>query len=298
MTTTSIVSLDIGGTKINAGLFCQGKIQVSKKFSFNAHATSSEIFDFIVTCIQQFKQVNTQAIAIGVPCIVDTKQGIVFDAVNIPAWQQQPLKAQLEQHFSLPVYINNDVNCFTFGEYKANFSDNTQDMLGLCLGTGFGAGIVLNKQLYHGHNCSAGEVGSIDYLDATIDDYCSGQFFKNHYHASGNELALRAQQGDKQALLAFELFGQHLAKAIANLILIIDPQLIIIGGSVANSFALFIEPLWQELKKFPYKKVIANLTIKQSQQSDSALLGAAYLFLEQQSIEQQSLDQKNLEQQK
>ena len=185
----------------------------------------------------------------------------------------------LEQHFSKPVYINNDVNCFVVGESLSMQHQTYADMVGLCLGTGFGAGIVLNHQLYMGHNCCAGEAGSISYLEGTIDDYCSGQFFKEHYNQCGRDLAEQAEQGDIMAQQAFNEFGKHLAEAISNLLFIIDPQVIVIGGSVAHSFDLFIDALWERLKSFPYRRVIENLNIEKSTSSDSALLGAAHLYL-------------------
>jgi glucokinase len=152
-------------------------------------------------------------------------------------------------------------------------------MVGLCLGTGIGAGIIFQHQLYTGANCCAGEVGSFSYLQGSIDDYCSGQFFNDNYGQCGSQLAIKARAGDEQALSAFVQFGQHVAEAISHLLLVIDPQLIVIGGSVAQSFDLFIEAVWQKLGDFPYQKVIENLKIEKSNQQDSALLGAAHLYL-------------------
>lgn len=155
-----------------------------------------------------------------------------------------------------------------------------QNLVGLCLGTGLGAGIILQNNLYTGANCCAGEIGDVSYLDASLDDYCSGSFFKVHYHQCGSTLAKQARCGDKQALKAFEEFAQHLAFAIKHLLLMIDPQLIVIGGSVSKSYDLFINKVWKNLADFPYQNVIENLVIEKSQQQNSALLGAAQLYLE------------------
>ncbi|GLX78798.1 sugar kinase [Thalassotalea insulae] len=279
MNTRSIIVLDIGGTKINFGRFQGGMIQQNQILPFPAHASAEEIFAFIIHCIDLVKLDDTEAIAIGVPCIVDIEQGIVFNAVNIPAWQQYPLKSLLQAHYQLPVYINNDVNCFVAGESAYGTAKHYQNVAGICLGTGFGCGLFVNQQLYAGQNCCAGEVGGIRYLDATIDDYCSGQYFIDHYQVSGAELAQRADAGDVRALAAFEQFAGHLANAISHLLLVIDPQVIVIGGSVANSYHLFIDALWRELANFPYPVVIENLTICQSELADAALLGAASLYL-------------------
>jgi glucokinase len=278
MTSSSLVVLDIGGTKIHAGHFHEGKILKNSIHHFSATENADEIFKFIIFCIEQLQLTDFCGIAMGVPSIVDVDKGIVFDTVNIAAWKKVPLKQLLEQHFSKPVYINNDVNCFVVGESLSQQHQGYANIVGLCLGTGFGAGIVLNRQLYMGHNCSAGEAGSIAYLQGTFDDYCSGQFFQDNYNQCGRDLAVQAKQGDVMAQQAFNEFGQHLAEAISNLLFVIDPQLIVIGGSVAHSFDLFIDAVWERLNSFPYRRVIENLKIEKSASPDSALLGVAHLY--------------------
>lgn len=278
MSCFSIVSLDIGGTTINAGRYKNGVIEENYLANFSANESESQILSFIIACIERVKLSDTKAIAIGVPCIVDVEQGEVFDAVNIPAWQRYALKSALQRHYQLDVYINNDVNCFIAGEYSHGVAANYRDAVGICLGTGFGSGFVLNKCLHVGHNCCAGEVGGIPYLDGTIDDYCSGQFFINQYQRTGAELSLMAEAGDKESLIAFQQFGHHLANAICHLLFVIDPQIIVLGGSVTNAYHLFIDAVWETLETFPYRSVITNLKIVKSELPNAALLGAAYLY--------------------
>jgi len=284
MLDSSIATLDIGGTKISSGRYrfsClkDGSMEVIETRPFCAQASAAEILAFIITCIENVQLDNMVAIAIGVPSIVDVEKGIIYEAVNIESWQQVSLKEDLEAHFNLPVYINNDVNCFAVGEHLTGAGQGYKDLVGICLGTGFGAGIVSNNQLYAGHNCGAGEVGSINYLDATIDDYCSGQFFIKNYQECGSDLATKARNGEVRAINAFQEFGKHLANGITPILLILDPQIIIVGGSVAQSFDLFIDALWQELSVFPLQRVVTNLKIEKSKQAHSALLGAAHLYL-------------------
>ena len=279
MQQTSLVVIDLGGTKINFGLYRAGHIEHNIVKPFDATLSVKDSILFIKQCIDEIKASDTRGIAIGVPSIVDVKQGIVFDAANIKSWEKVYLKDELEALLKLPVYINNDVNCFVQGEHLLKQSEGFQDMVGLCLGTGLGSGIVLQNNVYSGVNGCAGEVGNFSYLDSCLDDYCSGQFFKNNYFESGEILAKKAHAGDKEALAAFEQFGQHLSVAISHLMLILDPQIIVIGGSVAKSFDLFIDSLWKNLAEFPYKSVIDNLKIEQSTQKNSALLGAAHLYL-------------------
>ncbi|WP_076416069.1 ROK family protein [Shewanella sp. UCD-KL12] len=279
MSFPSIVTLDIGGTKINAGRYVNGVIEESHSFEFCATKSSEDIEDFIIHCIDTFLIQSTMGIAIGVPCIVDTQLGVVYDAVNIPAWKEFDLKGWLEAHYKLKVYVNNDVNCFTVGEHQFGAGKGYDDIVGLCLGTGVGSGFVIQNQLYQGHNCSAGEVGEVSYLSSSIDHYCSGRFFEQEFGIDGATLAKQARSGAIEAIDAFDQFGKHLAQAISHLLLVMDPQVIVIGGSVSHSFDLFIEGVWQALDKFPYQKVIDNLSIVPSTQDNSALLGAAQLHL-------------------
>lgn len=276
----SIIVLDLGGTKLNIGRYRGGKIERSIIYPFDNTLSVDSSIDFLSQCIHELKQADTQGIAIGVPSIVDVKKGIVFNAVNIKSWREVPLKSLLEARFNLPVYVNNDVNCFTKGEHLSGSGQGYQDLVGLCLGTGLGAGIILQNNLYHGANCCAGEIGGVRYLDGTLDDYCSGTFFRKHFSQCGSLVAEQARQGDQKALAVFEQFGAHVAFAIKHLLLMIDPQLIVLGGSVTQSFDLFIESVWQNLADFPYQNVVEKLVIEKGQQQNSALLGAAQLFIE------------------
>lgn len=275
----SIITLDIGGSNINVGRVSQGTVLQQFTQAFNAQATESEIMTFICACIDRVMTTEVGAIAIGVPCIV--VDGNVLDAVNVAAWQNVNLKAKLNNHYQIPVYLNNDVNCFIVGEYLNRQNDDVKDMVGICLGTGVGAGFILDGDLYHGQNCSAGEVGSIRYLDANYDEYCSGAYFRRFYQQSGLQLSEKARQGDPKAKQAFTHFGEHLGNLIANLLLMVDPQVIVFGGSVSQSYDLFIDAVWQSLESFPSKTVVDNLQIQQSHDCHSALLGAAHLYSQQ-----------------
>lgn len=275
--TYPIIALDIGGTNINAGKIIDGKVIRSCKFPFSAHQGLEEIMQFICNCIDTVRSPIFEGIAIGVPCIVNN--GTVFNAVNIPAWKNYDLQDALEQRFNVPVYINNDVNCFAQGAYLFRKNENITNMSAICLGTGIGAGFIIERKLYTGNNCSAGEIGSIEYLTGTFDDYCSGSFFSNHYGISGEALAEKARKGDQKAKDAFIVFGKNLAKAIIFLLLTVDTQLIVLGGSVAHSFDLFIDTVWDELTYCSNQNIITNLKIEKNTAKNCALIGAAFLFL-------------------
>jgi len=284
MSNPYFISLDIGGTKINAGRWQNGVIESNAVVVFDALASENSIINFISEIIQSYLNAESSpvAICIGVPCIVDEAEGTLKDTVNVPAWQNYPLKEKLEDRFAVPVYINNDVNCYAFGEFLLSESCS-KNFVGVCLGTGVGAGIVLNGELYSGLNCAAGEVGSIAYLESTFDNYCSGAFFHREFGANGKALAELAESGDEVALQAFEQFGEHIAALVTQIILMIDPEQIVFGGSVASSFHLFEKPMLKKLKLFPSQDVIKRLLISKSENTNSALIGAIKLFEEKHS---------------
>lgn len=279
MKQSSVIVLDLGGTKVNVGRYRNGIIEQNMVIPFDGTLSVNDSIAFLVACINELRIDDSCAIAIGVPCIVDVEAGIVYSAVNIKSWQKVYLKDELEKRCGLPTYVNNDVNCFTVGEHLSGEGQGYSDVVGLCLGTGIGAGIILQNKLYSGANCCAGELGGTDYLKSTFDHYCSGSFFQSQFQQSGEVLATKARAGDEQAIEAFQQFGQHLSVAIRQLLLMLDPQVIVIGGSVSNSFDLFIESIWQNLADFPYQNVLKNLSIEKSQQEHSALIGAAQLYL-------------------
>ena len=121
---------------------------------------------------------HIKAIGIGVPSVVDTHTGIVYDVQNIPSWKEVAIAQKMQELYKLPVLVNNDANCFALGEYHFGKGKGTKSMVGVTIGTGIGAGIIINGKLYCGPNCGAGEFGMIGYLDKVVEYYASGQFFK------------------------------------------------------------------------------------------------------------------------
>lgn len=274
----SVLCLDLGGTKLMLAQVEGETLLDTWRYPVPADGNFEQLFDFLVTSIQCHLTPETLGIAIGVPGMVDMRTGTLLEILNIPALSTTQLAQKLQTTIGLEVVVNNDANLFALGEAVLNRS---QDMLGITLGTGVGAGIIFNGQLYSGRHCAAGEIGSLRYLDGIIEHYCSGQYFTDHHDVSGEELYQKACNGDNQALQAFSAFGEHLAHMIAQSLLMYDPVDIVLGGSVSQSFAFFIDPLKQKLASLVYPPQLADLTISASQHHNAALIGAAQWFLQQ-----------------
>jgi glucokinase len=149
--------------------------------------------------------------------------------------------------------------------------------VGLALGTGLGAGIIINHQVYSGTLSSAGEFGCIPYRDKTIEDYCSGKFFGQRTGRPGAVWHALAQQGNAEALALFAEFGRHLGRAIHIILYTLSPQAIFLGGSVSRGFPYFREGLQESLAAFPFGQLTERLVIAPSAIDNAAVLGAAAL---------------------
>jgi glucokinase len=272
-----IIGVDIGGTKIRAGLVVDGKLK-EQSYTLLANKDSrSKTLAQVMSTIAPLIRGNVRGIGVGVPSVVDPELGIVYDVVNIPSWKRIPLKTLMEKEFGKPVFINNDVNCFVLGEHRFGIGKPFSSIVGLTLGTGLGAGIIANNRLYSGSNCGAGEIGLLPYLDKNFEFYTSSAFFVSTCASTAAQLHEDARQNKPGAMEAWEEYGRHLGNAVKAAVYAYDPEVIIIGGSIAKAYKYFERALRSELKDFAYPGTIKKLKIIQSQQEDITVLGAAAL---------------------
>lgn len=274
----SAIGVDLGGTTIGSGVVRDGVIIKQHTSMVPKGGAESEVIDVLCQNIETIIDESIEGIGIGVPSIVDTEKGIVYDVTNIPSWKEVHIKDILEDRFNLPVYVNNDANCFAIGEKYFGQGRDYKDIVALIVGTGLAAGIIIGNKLYKGHNCGAGEFGMIPYLDHHYEYYSCGQFFENVHHVNGASAFDLAKKGDKKAQVMFEEMGGHLGNAINIILYTYDPEIIILGGSVSQAYPLFKNALWKSIEKFSYRPIVERLTIKISNQKDIAVLGAAALY--------------------
>ena len=272
-----VIGVDVGGTTIGIGRIESQKIVRQHSNKINASGTLEQTVNEIIESIQPVFDSNIAAIGIGVPSVVDNVAGIVYNAQNIPSWKEVHLKAILEDHFQKPVFLNNDANCFAIGEKYFNKGRPFSNFVGVTLGTGFGTGIIINNSLYSGVNCGAGEFCSIPYLDKTIEDYCSEQFFAKMHNSTGLEMSQKAGNSDKDALAVFDSFGHHLGEIIKIILFALSPEAIILGGSISQSNSYFKEAMWEAVRSFPYPKALGSLVIEVADHPHIGILGAAAL---------------------
>lgn len=272
-----VLGVDIGGTNINAGIVKDGLITNQSYVPVHTEASETQTLELLFNCIDGLITNDIKAIGVGVPAIVDSLKGIVYDVQNIPAWKEVHLIDILEKKYNISVHINNDANCFAMGEKLYGKGKDFQNFVGLSIGTGLGMGIIINNKIYNGVLSGAGEIGMIAYKDGILEQYTSSFFFANTCGLSAKEVHDRAKQGDDMALTAFSEFGTHLGEAINTISYLFAPEAIILGGSIRKAYSFFKESMHQKINLFAYPEQIKNLKIETSELAESAILGAASL---------------------
>lgn len=275
-----VLGVDIGGTTINVGLVKNNSIKKESSIAVDRDAKAAVTLQNLKNIIRENLTPNVTAIGIGVPAVVDPIEGIVYDAQNIPSWKKIHLKEILEKAFLLPVFINNDANCFALGEITYGEAKKYKDVIGLSLGTGIGMGVIINKTLYNGVLCGAGEVGMLSYKESIVENYASSFFFAEYYKTTAKDLSVHAEKGQPLAIKAFSEYGKHLGEALKYILYMYAPEAIILGGSISKAYPYFKDAMHESLTSFAYQKQIENLVIEVSHTEGSAILGAAALCLQ------------------
>ena len=264
--------VDLGGTKILAGVFdsslnCLGRAKVSTK-SDRGH---EEVIERIARCVRDavdecdldLKQV--QAVGIGAPGTIDAGAGRVIFAPNLQ-WEDVPLKKILEKELGLPVFVENDANAAILGIYETELSAKPRYVIGIFLGTGIGGGIILDGKLFSGFTGTAGEIGHMVLEVGGPKCNCGNQgcfealasrtaIFRKLTEAvaSGKKTILTdslgpdlkdlrsgdlrkaIKKGDKLVETIIEEAAEYTGIAVANLINLLNPQVVVLGGGVIDA---------------------------------------------------------------
>ena len=281
MNESKIIGIDLGATNIRAGVVYGGTIKKIETKKIKSAGTVEDVLADFYLLIDALLDKDVVAIGVGVPSVVDLAKGIVYDVQHIPSWKEVPLKAILEAKIKIPVFVNNDANCFALGEFHFGKGKDKTEMIGLTIGTGLGAGAIVNKHLFAGPNCGVGEFGMVDYLDHNYEYYASGQYFSHLYNLNGEEVFERAKAGDALAQQYYSELGTHLGNAIKLIMYTFDASYIVLGGSVRHAYPYFEKNMWARIQTFAYGHSITNLKIELSDLDNAGILGAAGLYYDQ-----------------
>lgn len=278
MLDTIVIGTDIGGTSITAGCLINNRLVNKSTAETGVNHSASEVISRLCKVINKVYTKDVQAIGIGVPGYID-KDGEIKLINNIPVLQGVNLITELKKIYNVPVFINNDANCFALGCYYFNSDAIVNDIVGITLGTGLGGGVVVNGKLHSGLYGGAGEFGCLPYRDATFEDYCGSKFFASKYHTTGKELFIRAKNGDEDAMVIFEEFGSHLGHLILNIMYTLAPQKVIIGGNIAKSYEFFRNGIEMIVGDFPVELLKKEFKVEVANFQEPGIHGAAALCL-------------------
>lgn len=290
--TEMLIGVDVGGTFIKVGVVTQnGKIIDKKKVPTPKYAGYKTIISVIKDYLKQYK---ISGIGIGVPGFVNTEKGIVHKLVNIKGWDKVPLRKIIEKATKVPVSIDNDVNCMAIGEVKFGMAKNKKNVFCMTLGTGVGGGLIINGKIYRGSSFTAGEVGHIT-LDKNGprcncgNNGCLEAFVGNKRIIvkakrigidTPEELTMSAKKGDKKALQIWKEIGEDIGTVLAGIVNLVNPELIVIGGGVANAGDVLMKYIKKTVKERSI--FIAGNSVKivfSRLGNDAGVLGAAALAL-------------------
>ncbi len=197
------LGIDVGGTKILAGLFDKSLNLLAKwKIKTKAGRGGDVVIDRIVRAARELvadnglRMANIQGVGLGVPGIVI--KGRVYNAYNLH-WDEVSIQSVLRRRFRVPVVVDNDCNLFTLGIHRVEYRSKPSTMAGAFLGTGFGGGLIINGELFRGHNFAAGEFGQI-----TIDK----NGLKTAHSFRGSLESLASRTGIVRALRKAVLEGE------------------------------------------------------------------------------------------
>ena len=295
----AIIGIDLGGTKISAALFSREGELMEKEYRLLGGAAGSavgvEIAEAITALRARRPELPVEAVGICVPGIVYSKRGTVW-APNIPGWDNYPLKNDLMAVLddrSIRISIESDRTCYILGEVWKGAAQGCSDAIYLAVGTGIGAGILLDGRIIHGANDIVGATGWMALESPYKEEFVPMGCFE--YYASGSGIGNQAKllYGDssKTSYDVFADYGkdpvatQILDKAIqlwgmgtANLVSLFNPQKVIFGGGVFGPAVQFIDRIYAEARKWGQPISMRDVVFCPSAVGgDAALLGAAYL---------------------
>ena len=270
-----VVGVDLGGTKILAGLFdnsleCIGTAKVSTKSQRGVEAVVERIDRCVRDAVDEadltLKQVA--GVGIGAPGAVDFEAGTVIFAPNLEGWKDVPLKKELEKHLGLPVFVENDANISVLGVHVAELKSKPRSVVGIFVGTGIGGGLIVNGELYSGFNHTAGEIG---HMVIDVNGPKCGCGNKGCFEAVASRTAIfqrikagvkdgektlltemlgdsledmrsgdlrkAIRRGDKFVAKVIEQTAENIGIGVANLVNILGPEVVVLGGGVMEALA-------------------------------------------------------------
>jgi len=309
------IGIDLGGTNIAAALVdtdgaITGRVSIPTDKRGGAKTVTDGLLSVCDSLLSNSAE-TPRSIGIGVPGTVNAEKGEVIFTANLPLAGTN-ITRELKEKYGCPIHLGNDANCAALGEVIAGGARGARDVVLITLGTGVGGGIIVGGRLITGISGAAGEIGHIVimaggrqcgcgrqgcwesyasatgliltasefmgmYPDSLLWEYCGGLVEK----VNGRSVFDAFRAGDLAARLTVEQYVEHLATGIVNLINILEPELICVGGGISSSWDCFAEPLQLRVEAEKYSRYSKGLPqtriVRATLGNDAGIIGAAAL---------------------
>lgn len=294
------IGIDLGGTKIEGMALAADGRELQRRRVASPQGSYADSMRAIVALVDALEH-DTQergTVGVGIPGAVSPATGLIKNA-NSTWLIGKPFAGDLARALGRPVRLANDANCFALSEATDGAAAGAGVVFGVIIGTGTGGGVVINGRVIVGANAIAGEWGH-NPMPAPADDerpgpacYCgrsgcietwlSGPALARDYAASGGdavsalEVAARAAQGEERATAALARYEQRFARAIATIINVLDPEVVVLGGGLSNIERLYanVPALWSP---FVFSDRVATRLVRAAHGDASGVRGAAWLW--------------------
>ncbi len=296
------IGIDLGGTKIEVIALSDAGEELFRKRVATPQGSYSETVDAIVTLVLDAEEATNSSgsVGVGIPGTISPKKGVVKNA-NSTWLNGKPIDKDLCAKLDRHVAVANDANCMALSEAVDGSGKGYQSVFAIIIGTGCGAGIAINSQVHSGGNGIGGEWGhnplpwqdqkDREHIEAVpcycgqkgcIETFVSGTGLCHTYRLmsgeqrKGHEIVTLAEQGDEAALAALQLFEKRLGKAIASIVNVLDPDVIVLAGGASNIDRLY-KTLPQAIEAYTFGGEFDTPVIKAAHGDSSGVRGAAWL---------------------
>jgi glucokinase len=265
------MAVDVGGTQLRAAIYSYDSwmpVRVERILTKDPFSTPLERLESLIKSIWPVNE-TINAIGVATPGTIDPYRGVLVSVANIPGWENLPLRQILEDQFQTPVGIGNDANLAALGEWQYGAGKGHHHMVYLTISTGIGGGVIINDRLLLGNQglatelghivvmqdgplCSCGKRGHLEAVASgpSIVKWVEQQLSQGipsdlsiHPILNTKIIAKAATQGDALSIQALARAGNFIGQSVANFLHIFNPTAVILGGGVAQSGPLLMEPL-------------------------------------------------------
>lgn len=314
---TVYAGIDIGGTNVKFGLFDNtGKVLFKEQRPTMAEKGPTPLLHMITNIAERLLYFAAEEgypvkwVGVGSPGAIDYKTGqVIGPCPNIEGWQGTEIGASMRERLNMPIYVDNEVNAMALAEVRFGAAIGARSVVCVTVGTGVGGGVIIDGKVVHGASSSAGELGHMT-IDVNgprcacgnygcIESFCSSRAImartKSHLNNGLTDIFNEVLEGSLENLTIKKLFAaarrgdsiaaevvtetaRYLGAGLAGVVNLLNPEVVVIGGGIADGGAGFVEAVTQEIKRRAFSSAVSKLIVaKAALGNDAGFMGAGLL---------------------